>query len=140
MTRSSQRFIDWEQGVEVPKTRKRTVVPGNEPSLFAEIVPAARLSDPQTSNDGIHDVYPRAGSQQRKLLLAYASRPMGLTGEEAADIAGLNTPGTCWWKRVSELHKAGLLTDTFTTRTASTGSEQRVLALSERGGQSIAKS
>lgn len=101
--------------------------------LFAPVVPAARKGDPETSNDGIAAVLPRAGSQQLKLLLAYASRPMGLTNEEAAELAGLNTVGTCYWKRCGELLRANLITYVGITRKASTGADQRVHAITEKG-------
>lgn len=138
MDRTSKGFLDYETGVETPRPRrKKLVAPTSEPDLFAPVVPAARTTDPSTSNDGIHDVLPRAGSQQYKLLLAYGSRPLGLTNEEAAEIAGLNVPGCCWWKRCSDLLQAGLIEDTFTERTASTGSAQRVCAITEKGKRVI---
>lgn len=101
--------------------------------LFAPVVPAARTTDPVTSNDAIGVVLPRAGSQQKKLLLAYASRPMGLTNEEAADIAGLNVVGCCYWKRCGELARAGLITYIGVTRKASSGADQQVHAITEKG-------
>ena len=139
MTRTSKGFLDYEQGVTPPPARRRRAAPVMEGQgdLLAAVVPAARLSDPSTSNEGIHDVLPKAGSQQRKLLLAYASRPMGLTNEEAAEIAGLHVVGCCYWKRCADLLAAGLIEDTLTTRVASTGSEQRVCAISAKGKRAL---
>ena len=142
MTRRAYGYLDFgKEAVLLPKQKKRVVTLGNggamdiELTLFAPVVPAARLSDPSTSNAGIHDVLPRAGSQQHKLLLAFGSRPMGLIAEEAGEIAGLSETG--YWKRISELQRAGLIEDTFATRQASTGSDQRVLALTAKGKRAI---
>lgn len=140
--RTSKGFLDYETGVEAPRVRRKPhthAVPELMADLFAPVVPAARTTDPETSNEGIHDVLPRAHSQQHKLLLAYASRPLGLTAEEAAEIAGLFVPGCSFWKRCSELLRAGLLEDTRQTRTASTGSDQRVLALTPKGSLTLTK-
>ena len=134
-------FLDWsKEAVLLPKPTpcQRTVgTDGGQTDLLAPVVPAARATDPSTSNDAIHDVLPRAGSQQMKLLLAYGSRPMGLTNEEAAEIAGLLDSRSCWWKRCADLLAAGLIEDTFTTRTASTGSACRVCAITEKGKRAI---
>lgn len=136
--RSSYGFLDYETGVERPKVRKRKLGPPDDaPSLFAPIVPAARTADPPTSNDGIRDVLPRAGSQQHRLLVAYAARPLGLTNEEAAAAAGLRVVGCCYWKRCAELFAAGLVEDTLQTRIAETGSEQRVLAITAKGQRAL---
>lgn len=136
-------WADYEGGATpLPAPRRRAAAPqtsGTDPQgdLLAPVVPAARKTDPSTSNDGIADVLPRAGSQQRKLLLAYASRPLGLTNEEAAEIAGLLDTRSCWWKRSADLLAAGLIEDTFTERTASTGSSCRVCAITEKGKRAI---
>lgn len=134
-------FLDWDkEAVLLPKPPKRPKTTGTDAGqtdLLAPVVPAARDTDPSTSNDGIHSVMPRAGSQQHRLLLAYGSRPMGLIAEDAAEIAGLNRVGVSYWKRIGELLHAGLLEDTFQTRIASTGSEQRVLAVSDKGKRAI---
>jgi hypothetical protein len=136
--RTSKGWIDYETGTERPKPRRRPATTTDDTGdLFAPVVPAARTTDPETSNEGIRDVLPRAGSQQYKLLLAYASRPMGLIAEEAAEIAGLNRAGVCFWKRTSEMRSAGLIEDTHTTRTASTGSVQRVCAITEKGKEAV---
>ena len=135
--RTSTGWVDYA-GVEHPKPPRPKKAPAVlDGDLFAPVVPAARWTDPDTSNEGIRDVLPRAGGHQHKLLLAFAAHPMGLTSEEAAELAGLNTVGTCYWKRISELLRDGRLEDTFQTRTASTGSEQRILALTAKGRQTI---
>lgn len=141
MTRRAYGFLDWsKEAVLLPKPKPRPKTVGTDAGqtdLLAPVVPAARNTDPSTSNAAIHDVLPRAGSQQYRLLLAYGSRPMGLIAEEAAEIAGLNIRGACPWKRVGELLRAGLLDDTFTTRLASTGSAQRVCSISSKGKQAL---
>ena len=141
MTRKAYGFYDWsKEAVLLPKPPKRVpVTAGTDPQgdLLAPVVPAARKTDPPTSNDGIADVLPRAGSQQHRLLLAYGSRPLGLTNEEAASIAGLLDTRSCWWKRSADLLAAGLIEDTLTERTASTGSECRVCAITEKGKRAI---
>lgn len=141
MTRRAYGFYDWsKEAVLLPKPPKRAKTVGTDAGqgdLLAKVVPAARLSDPLTSNDGIADVLPRAGSQQRKLLMAYGSRPMGLTNEEAADLAGLLDTRSCWWKRCADLLAAGLIEDTLTERTASTGSSCRVCAITAKGKRAI---
>lgn len=141
MERTSKGYVDYEDriGAKTWKRPKRTVAPTANLDLLAEVIPAARNSDPPTSNDALHDLLPRAGSQQHRLLLAYGTRPLGLTAEEAAEIAYLNVVGCSYWKRVGELLKAGLIEDTFTEREASTGSMQRVCAISARGKQALAK-
>lgn len=140
MQRTAKGYVDYEDR-DTPKAWKRPKPPtvGTDPQgdLLAPVVPAARVTDPETSNSGIADVLSRSGSQQYRLLLAYGSRPLGLIAEQAAEIAGLNVPGCCYWKRISEMLAEGLLEDTFKVQQASTGSSQRILALSARGRRAI---
>lgn len=105
--------------------------------MFAPVLPAARNTDPDTSNEGVRDVLPRAASQQQKLLMAYAAHPMGLTNEEAGQHAGLAHLGTCFWKRCGELAKEGFITFTGSSRKASTGSYQRVHAITDKGRRAL---
>ena len=141
MTRRAYGYLDWgKEAVLLPNPPKRVRTTGTDAGqtdLLAPVVPAARMTDPATSNDAIGDVLPRAGSQQHKLLLAYGSRPMGLIAEEAAEIAGLNRVGCSYWKRIGELLHAGLIEDTYQERTASTGSSQRVCAITSTGKRAI---
>ena len=137
MTRKAYGWMDFgKEAVLLPKPPKRVPVPaGTDPQgdLLASVVPAARNTDPPTSNDGIADVLPRAGSQQMKLLFAYGSRPLGLTNEEAADLACLLDTRCCWWRRCGNLLEAGLIEDTFREKLASTGSMQRICAITKKG-------
>jgi len=50
----------------------------------------------------------RAGSQRAKLLAVYRSG-CALDDTEAAERAGLNRLGVCFWKRCSELRQAGYI-------------------------------
>lgn len=141
MTRRAYGYLDWDKEAVLlpkpPKRQKTVGTDGGQTDLLAPVVPAARATDPSTSNDAIHDVLPRAGSQQHQLLLAYGSRPMGLTNEEAAEIAGLLDSRSCWWKRCADLLAAGLIEDTFTEKLASTGSSCRVCAITAKGKRAL---
>ena len=134
-------WADYETGTtplaKPPKRGPVTAGTDQQGDLLAPVVPAARNTDPPTSNAAIHGLLPRAGSQQHRLLLAYGSRPMGLIAEEAGEIAGLNVAGCCYWKRIGELLHEGFLEDTHCTLDASTGSMQRVLAITDKGKRAI---
>jgi len=68
----------------------------------------ARDTDPQTSRDATKNLAVRAGSQRWRMLNTYTHR-LGLTDAEAAEYAGLNRLGICFWKRASELRQAGYI-------------------------------
>lgn len=141
MERTSKGWLDYETGATpMPVKRRPKTAPAvldGEDSLWAGLTPAARKADPETSNEGIHDVLPRAGSQQYRLLLVFEAHPMGRTAEEAGREAELLHTG--YWKRVSDLLKASLLEDTLTERMSSAGSAQRVLAITGKGKAALAK-
>lgn len=129
-------YVDPQEQGRGARKRPPVVRPVAAPQddLFAPVVPAARTADPVTSNEGIRDVLPRAGSQQAKLLLAYANRPMGLTADEAGQSSGLSENPRCgYWKRISELRRDGLISDTHRTRPGLAGSVQSVLAITAKG-------
>lgn len=94
-------------------------------------VPAARLDDPFTSKLAASHAQRRMGGQKALLLGAFA-KTENLTSEEAAQLAGVNMR-SAWWKRVSELHQAGLIVFTGSTRVSSLGEHQRVYAITEAG-------
>lgn len=75
----------------------------------------------------------RKSSQGMRLLRAYKDAgKSGLTPEEAAIEANVSLR-SCYWKRVSEMLKAGYLLRTKTTRTSDAGGEQRVLRITPAG-------
>ena len=132
--RTAKGWYDYDGSYHPTPRARRPASVAPVPDLFAPVVPAARAADPATSNEGIHDVLPRAGSQQAKLLLAYANRPMGLTNWEAGEASGLSaSPQCCYWKRCSELLAAGLTSETHQTRPTPSGSDQRVCAITAKG-------
>jgi len=90
----------------------------------------ARWRDPRTSKDAASMVRP--GSARAKLLAAHSWNPKGLTDEEAADVAGLS-PRSEYATRCSELLRAGLLEDTHTTRTGSSGMARMVRRITTEG-------
>lgn len=94
----------------------------------------ARRSDPETSHAGARSIAFRAGSQCHRLLEAYAAHPAGLSTEQAGEYSGLSAVRGCgYWKRVSDLHRDGLIEDTGETREASTGESQCVRRITLAG-------
>ena len=92
-----------------------------------------RQSDPETSHIAVKNVRKRAGSQQWQVLQAYAQN-VDLTADEAGVITGLaNKVGCCYWHRVSELLKQGLLETTDSKRRALSGEMQRVNRITDKG-------
>lgn len=105
--------------------------------LFTDAHTIARTTDPGTSKAGARDVQVRAGSQCALLLRAFAeadARGTALTSYEAGDVTGLRArPGCCYWHRVGDLKRAGLVADTGATRVMPTGSAQSVLRITDEG-------
>lgn len=89
----------------------------------------SRSDDPATSEAGGEHASAREGAvldvrpdtQRARLLHAYfwAWREGwpddAISDEQAADRAGLNRPGVCWWKRSSELRQGGFIEVAGTT-------------------------
>jgi hypothetical protein len=96
-------------------------------------LPLFRDADPDTSRQGAKDVKPRQGSQAMLLLAIYANARIGLTDEEAGQRSGLAERGAGYWKRCSDLRRLGLIEDSHTTRTGSSGSEMRVCTITAKG-------
>ena len=92
--------------------------------------PAARTSDPTTSQRAAESVRLRAGSQRSRLLAVYLDSD-GLTDEEAGAAAGLANAG--YWKRCSELRNCGFIEPLGFTRLSSAGERQQVCGLTEAG-------
>ena len=100
--------------------------------LIAPIV-QPRQTDPETSHAAVKNVRKRAGSQQWQVLNAYAQH-VNLTADEVGVITGLaNKVGCCYWHRVSELLKQGLLETTELKRLARSGEMQRVNRITNQG-------
>lgn len=67
----------------------------------------ARTTDPITSK--IAGATAKTLTQKQALLLEFVAKSM--TSEEAAERAGLLRPGVCYWHRVTDLVRDGLLTE-----------------------------
>lgn len=96
----------------------------------------ARATDPLTSHIAAEPSATRY-AQAEHLLSAFAGVKGGLTAEEAAEKVALTHTG--YWKRISELLRAGYLqVDRFeVTRMGSSGRPQRVLHITARGEMHI---
>lgn len=95
--------------------------------------PLARTSDPATSHAAAKRARPRAGSQKAVLLAVFAANS-DLTAYEAGQLSGLaRKPGCCYWHRVGDLARDGLLEDTGLTRIVATGEGQRVYRITAAG-------
>ena len=93
----------------------------------------ARSTDPVTSHDAAARLSDKA-TMMRRLLRAHYARP--LTAEEASDLCGYDAADGAW-KRVSDLANAGLIEDTGQRRTARSGREQVVRAITEAGREAL---
>lgn len=105
---------------------------GGQRELIAPIV-NPRTTDPETSHIAVKNVRKRAGSQQWQVLGAYVQH-VELTADEVGVITGLaNKVGCCYWHRVSELIKQGLVEPTDEKRIARSGELQRVNRITDKG-------
>lgn len=95
----------------------------------------ARTDDPETSHKAGKSVKMRAGSQQAQLLIAYDCASLrGLTDEEAGQMTGLANLKSCgYWKRCSELRRAGYIVPTGETRSSQANEQQRVCVITLLG-------
>ncbi len=94
-------------------------------------LPLFRSSDPETSRQASPM---RVGSHRAILIAIYADSTLGLTDEEAACRAsaqGHEIKG--YWKRCSDLRTLGLIQDTGTRRTVSSGSQAIVCSITQDG-------
>jgi len=96
--------------------------------------PPARKHDPQTSKMGERAVATRGPSQKARLLAEYvkAGAP-GLTADEAGERTGMVAARAGYWKRVSDLIRAGLIEPTGETRPGLAGELQRVCRVTAEG-------
>ena len=97
-----------------------------------------RQSDSSTSVEGAKDVTIRAGSQRTKLLETYASCVYSITDEVAGVLSGLAERKAGYWKRCSELRRAGYIESTGEMRESSTGSMQQCCRITDAGRQALA--
>ena len=112
------------------------------PSRYAV---TTRPNDPETSRAAGRKVSDREGAKlgevrpnthRHRMLFAFAHSPC--TDHEAAIRANLDTPGTCYWKRASELRQGGFITSTYRTRAdLTTGADRQVWSLTATGQQAI---
>lgn len=100
---------------------------------LAKVFPMVRKSDPSTSHAAAKSAKPRTTSQRIRLLSTYRSH-VDLTAEEAGIASGLAyKPGCCYWHRVSDLVKDGMIEPTGQTRIAQSGEQQRVNRITSAG-------
>lgn len=100
----------------------------------------SRSADPATSRAAGADAEGREGavfgvrpgSHRARMLVAYWNAPAGLSDVEAAEAAGLDLPGVCWWKRASELRQGGFV-EPFGTITGPNGADVMVCRITEAG-------
>ena len=101
--------------------------------------PMTRTSDPSTSHKAAKSAKPRTTSQRIKLLSMYRAHT-DLTAEEAGIKTGLiEKPGCCYWHRVSDLVKDGMIEPTGQTRLARSGEQQRVNRITPAGTDLLRK-
>ena len=95
------------------------------------LIKTARRTDPGTSHAAAADMQPKLANLQAALLAAFqAAGENGLTSDEAEDAAQLH-PGAR--RRVSELHKSGLIAPTGAIRLGRAGKAQRVFCFVTQG-------
>lgn len=95
-------------------------------------VPQHRQKDPDTSKAGAKSVSLRAGTQMARLAIAYRNHG-DMTDDEAGEVSGLRAEGAGYWKRCSDLRKAGIVEPTGDTREGRSGEQQRVCRLTAFG-------
>lgn len=92
-----------------------------------------RRNDGITSKAGAKAITIRAGSQ-RALLLDQYFAVSDLTDEEAGRLSGLAKRPNCgYWKRCSELRRAGYIRPTGETRVSGVGVLQAVCQITDAG-------
>jgi hypothetical protein len=119
-----------------PDTQFQLFQPINGLGGYRETVkplPMVRNTDPVTSHKAANSALPRTSSQKIRLLSAYRSH-RDMSADEAGIATGLSEKaGCCYWHRVSDLIKEGLIEPTGETRLARSGEQQRVNRITESG-------
>jgi hypothetical protein len=108
--------------------------------------PPARSTDPDTSRAAAVAIVEaegvlRPGTQCARLLAVFADAPDGGYADfEAAERAGLYRAHVCYWHRVGDLVRAGLIDDTGERRrNPDTNKERRVAAITAAGRAEAAR-
>ena len=111
--------------------------PGTQVTIFGllEQHGQVRRTDPATSRQAAFAVKPNTA--QHKLLVAHRDRPVGLTDEEAAELAGLD-PRSEYATRCSELMRKGYIVDTELTRAGASGQARMVRRITQDGLTALA--
>ena len=92
----------------------------------------ARETDPGTSKAAARAMQPEA--LRTRLLRTYNTRLAGFKGGLTDDEAGYQANvRSGWWKRCSDLRKAGLIVDTGLRRSSDSGHPQMVCAITDEG-------
>jgi hypothetical protein len=95
--------------------------------------PMASRRHPATSHAAARKAKPRANSMRIRILSLYRSH-VDMTSEEVGHALGsIGKPGACYWQRVSELNKTGMVEPTGELRAGMSGSEQRVFRITTAG-------
>lgn len=119
-----------------PDTQFQLFQPINGLGGYRETVkplPMVRNTDPMTSHKAAKSALPRTSSQKIRLLSVYRSH-RDMAADEAGIATGLSEKaGCCYWHRVSDLIKEGLIEPTGETRLARSGEQQRVNRITESG-------
>lgn len=120
-----------------PNPEFRSPRPDDLKALAQRVAPETR-SDPVPDYMGpqITDLVVERDSHRGRMLAAYASRPEGLTDEQAGDLAGIPTRSTPW-KRSVELRKVGYIVPMGEMRVTKSATMARVCAITERGREQM---
>lgn len=108
--------------------------------IAPEPISVARASDPETSHDAAAEVNSRAYTRtlRKRLLLAYAAYPDGLTDEEVCDITNTDYRGR---RRCTDLRKMGLTAvatredGSIVKRPTESGCDAQVARITAKGRQ-----
>ena len=98
-----------------------------------KVFPLAGKNHPTTSHKAAHKAKPRANSMRIRILSLFRAH-VDMTSEEVGHKLGsIGKPGACYWQRVSELNKTGMIEPTGELRAGQSGSEQRVFRITTAG-------
>ncbi len=115
----------------VPGEATHPVPPLDVP--WIDPVTHARTSDPGTSHEAAAKLSDKQ-TMMRTLLATY--RETNWTAEEASFVAGYSAEDGAW-KRVSDLKRAGWIEPTGATRPGSSGRQQQVCRITDKGREAL---